>query len=100
MMPVRLEPAAPWSRVKHSTTEPLTPECTFMRGAKLKEMFEISDLRRRETLHLRSVRLSTSDGGVKILNFNIFEDFRKTEYFWGMKILWIFLGVITKLDYI
>ena len=23
MMPVRLEPAAPWSRVKHSTTEPL-----------------------------------------------------------------------------
>ena len=23
MMPVRLEPAAPWSRVKHSITEPL-----------------------------------------------------------------------------
>ena len=23
MMPVRLESAAPWSRVKHSTTEPL-----------------------------------------------------------------------------
>ena len=23
MTPVRLEPAAPWSRVKHSTTEPL-----------------------------------------------------------------------------
>ena len=26
-----------------------------MRGAKQKEMFEISDLRRRETLHFRSV---------------------------------------------
>ena len=63
MTPVRLKPAAPRSRVKHSTTEPLAPECTFMRGAKQKEMFEISDLRRRETLHLRSVRLSTSDGG-------------------------------------
>ena len=25
---------------------------------------------------------------------------RKTEYFWGMKILWIFFGIITKLDYI
>ena len=23
MTPVRLEPAAPWSRVKHSTTEPM-----------------------------------------------------------------------------
>ena len=99
MTPVRLEPTAPRSRVKHSTTEPLTLECTFTRGAKQKEMFEISDLRR-ETLHLRSVRLSTSDGGVKILNFNIFGDFQKTEYFWGLKILWIFLGVITKLDYI
>ena len=69
-------------RVKHSTAEPLTPECTFMRGAKQNEMFEISDLRRRETLHLRSVHLSTSDGGgggVKILNFNIFGDFQKIE---------------------
>ena len=37
-------------------------------------------------------------GGVKILNFNIFGDFQKTEYFWGMKILWIFLGVITKVN--
>ena len=65
MTPVRLESAAPRSRVKHSTTEQLTPECTFMRGAEQKEMFEISDLRRRETLHLRSVCLSTSDGGSK-----------------------------------
>ena len=24
---------------------------------------------------------------------------QKNEYFWGMKILWIFLGVVTKLDY-
>ena len=68
MTPVRLEPAAPRSRVKHSTTEPLTPESTFMRGAKQKEMFEIADLRRRETLHLKMILglpvcLSTSDGG-------------------------------------
>ena len=78
MSPVRLEPAAPQSRVKHSTTEPLTPECTFMRGAKQKGMFEISDLRRRETLHLRSVRLSTSDGGgggCQNFEFQYFEGF-------------------------
>ena len=30
--------------------------------------------------------------GFKILNFNIFWDFQKNEYFWGIKILWIFLG--------
>ena len=29
--------------------------------------------------------------------FNIFGGFQKIEYFWGIKILWIFLGVITKL---
>ena len=27
-----------------------------------------------------------------ILNFNIFGGFHKNECFWGMKILWIFLG--------
>ena len=36
--------------------------------------------------------------GFKILNFNIFGGFQKNEFFWGgMKILWIFWGVITKL---
>ena len=29
---------------------------------------------------------------VKILNFNIFGVFQKTEYFGGMKIMWIFFG--------
>ena len=75
-----------------------------MRGAKQKEMFEISDLRR-EILHLRSVCLFFPGGGwggggwvllyfhayvgsgyywgFKILNFNIFGGFQKTEYFWG-----------------
>ena len=54
-------------------------------------MFEISDLRRREILHLRSV-CPTGDvdsgyfWGFKILNFNIFADFKKTEYFWGYEI--------------
>ena len=41
------------------------------------------------------IRLSTSDGGggVKILNISIFLGvFRKLNIFWGMKILWIFLG--------
>ena len=73
-----------------------------MRGAKQKEIFEISDLRRRETLHLRSVcppwgggggggslifsyirrfRLFLYFWGFKISNFNIFVVFQKTEYF-------------------
>ena len=37
--------------------------------------------------------------GFNILNFNNFGWFQKNKYFWGMKKLWIFLGVITKLDY-
>ena len=37
----------------------------------------------------------------KIVNFNIFGGFQKNLYFLGgMKVLWIFFGVITKLDYI
>ena len=74
-----------------------------MRGAKQKEMFEIeiSDLRRREILHFRSVCPPGRGGGgillifsyirrprlflgVKIFNFNIFQE---NEYFWVMKIL-------------
>ena len=39
--------------------------------------------------------------GFKIFNFNIFWVFQKNEYFLvGMKILWIFFSIITKLDYI
>ena len=61
-----------------------------MRGAKQKEMFEISDLRR-EILHLRSGCLLYFHAYVgsgyfwefKILNFNIFGGFQKTEYYWG-----------------
>ena len=78
-----------------------------MRGAKQKGIFEILYLRREILLHLRSVCLWGGGGGggvnlyfhayvglgyfggFKILNFNIFG---------GMKILWIFFGVITKLD--
>ena len=36
----------------------------------------------------------------KILKFSFFQVFRKMNIFLGMKVLWIFLGVITKLDYI
>ena len=64
-----------------------------MRGAKQKEMFEISDLRRREILHFRPVcpfvwyfHIFIGLGyllGFKILNFNIFGGFLKTEYLLG-----------------
>ena len=37
---------------------------------------------------------------VQNFEFQYFWGFRKMNIFWGMKILWIFLGVITKLDYI
>ena len=30
--------------------------------------------------------------GFKILNLTILGGFQKNKYFWGMKILWIFLG--------
>ena len=36
----------------------------------------------------------------KVLNFSIFGGFQKNYYYWGMKNLWIFLGVIIQLDYI
>ena len=38
--------------------------------------------------------------GFKILNFNILGGFQKNNIFWGMKTLWIFFGITTKLDYI
>ena len=76
-----------------------------MSGANHKEVFEISDLRRMEILHLRSVcPLGTGGGvllylhtyagsdyflGVQNSEFQYFVVFfQKTEYFWGMKILW------------
>ena len=38
MTPVRLEPAAPWSRVKHSTTEPLrSNKCTASHNCDMTE---------------------------------------------------------------
>ena len=75
-----------------------------MRGVKQKEIFEISDLRRKEILHLWSVCPFPPRGGgggrgtlicsyirgLKLLNFNILGGFQKTEHFKGMKILWIF----------
>ena len=52
------------------------------------------------TLIFSHIRTLGPFWGVQILNFNIYFFFfggggRKNEYFW--KILWIFLGVITKL---
>ena len=67
-------------------------------------MFKISDLRRREILHLKSMASvcfssrGKGEGGSTLLFAYYF--FQKTEYFGGQKILRIFLGVITKLDYI
>ena len=82
-----------------------------MRGAKQKKMFEMSDLRRREILHLRFVCLSPRLGGgdgtlifscmrrlglffwVQNFEFQYFLGvFRKLNIFWDMKILWIFFG--------
>ena len=34
------------------------------------------------------------------MNFDIFGGFQKNDILFGMKILWIFFGVITKLVYI
>ena len=67
-----------------------------MRGAKQKEMFGISDLRRSEILHLRSICPPRDIGsgyfmGVQNFEFQYFS-FRKLNIFWGMKILWIFFG--------
>ena len=52
------------------------------------------------TLIFSYIHMIGSFFGFKILNFNIFGVFRKINIFWGMKILWKFLGVITKMDYI
>ena len=68
-----------------------------MRGAKQKNVFEISDLRR-EILHLRFVwggvliyfHAYVGSGyfrGFKILHFNILGGFRKLNIFGSMKIL-------------
>ena len=38
-------------------------------------------------------------GGVKNFEFQYFGGLTENEYFWGIKILWIFFGVITKLDW-
>ena len=62
-----------------------------MRGAEQKEIFEISDLSKREILHLRSIcslfpRGGGGGGGFSLVqNFEsqYFGDFQKTEYFWG-----------------
>ena len=39
--PVRLEPASPRSRVKHSTTEPLRSICSPVRGDKARGLFHV-----------------------------------------------------------
>ena len=66
-----------------------------MRGVKQKEMFKISDLRRREILHLRSVWPFVLGRGrrlgqyfwVQNFEFQYFFLFRKLNIFGGMKIL-------------
>ena len=52
------------------------------------------------TLIVSYIRRLGSSLGFKILNFNIVWVFRKMNIFGGMKILWIFFGFITQLDYI
>ena len=45
-----------------------------------------------DTLIFSYIRRLGSFFGVQNLNFNILGVFRKKNIFWGMKILWIFLG--------
>ena len=55
-----------------------------MRGAKQKEMIEISDLRRGEILHLRSAGpFSLREGGGVLLYFHTYIG---SDYFMGVKI--------------
>ena len=56
-----------------------------MRGAKQKEMLEISDLRRGEILHLRSAGpFSLREGGGGVLLY--FHTYIGSDYFMGVKI--------------
>ena len=75
-----------------------------MRGAKQKEMFEISDLRRRETLHLRSICPFVHGGGggggtlIISMHFRVFSEGQGTEWriFFGVleipDIFWVDAG--------
>ena len=77
----------------------------FYERCQTKKMFEISDLRRREILHLRSVCVGSGYFlGFKILIFNIFGGFRKlntflgyedfVDIFWGYHKIGLYLQVI------
>ena len=48
------------------------------------------------TLILSYIHKLGSFFGFNIFNFNVILGFQKNKYFWGMKIFWILLGVITK----
>ena len=50
------------------------------------------------TLILSYIHRLGSFFGVQNFNPTILRVFRKIYFFWGMKILWIFFEVITKLD--
>ena len=50
-------------------------------------------------IFIHMYRLGSFILGFRILNLNIFGGFQKNNIFGGMKILWIFFWVITKLDY-
>ena len=71
-----------------------------MRGAKQKEMFEISDLRRSETLHLRSFCPPAGRGGGGCTL--IFSYIRRLGLFFGVQKFefQIFFGIFRKLHQI
>ena len=79
-----------------------------MRGAKQKEMFEISDLRRREILHLRSVCQFVTKGGGGggggkggVLCF-FHHRYARAIFFWGGSkfCISIFLGGFSEEDFV
>ena len=75
MTPVRLEPAALRSRVKHSTTEPLRSLSVYLSG-------RVLDPGGGGTLIFAYIRrLGSFFWGFKILNINIFGGFQQNKYF-------------------
>ena len=67
-----------------------------MRGVKQKELFEISDLRRREILHIKSVCLFSPRGEGVTLIFSYIR--RLTLFFCSKFLISIFLGSLRKLN--
>ena len=65
-------------------------------------MSKIEEIMKFGVIFLQTVAGGGGGGGLgfKIVKFSFFGFSEKNAYFLGMKILWIYLGVITNLEYI